>query len=262
MNHTPGQGRGRTIWVVACFVLLWRLAAAVSPYREGALASMTSDTLNTRLGLGAMGILFMACGVYAYARRRNRVVMLFALYACSGGLHWGGPIHFSNPSLEAALFLFYLVASGVLSETFLLHFILLYTGISRKFSDKKWFILYLPALVLGLLGTAILFLPADSARSKTLLGILTVLLGIGLLLALAGMAVLAYRAARPIEGGPPRRDLLWILAAYAMVTLITLLPSYGFADTTWENSTNFAYIIIPLAIACVIVRRGHQPTRT
>ena len=97
MGNEPRRDQAGSILALSAFVLLWRVAAAASPYREGVLATMTEDSLGIRWGLGVMGIVFVACGLYAYAHDRRHMIMIFALSACTGGLHWGGPILSPTP---------------------------------------------------------------------------------------------------------------------------------------------------------------------
>ena len=81
-------------WTSVLFVLAFRIGAALSPYREGALASMTSDSPGVRLGLGGLGLLFLVCSVLSYVRLTSATGRFLALYLLTGSLHWGGPIAF------------------------------------------------------------------------------------------------------------------------------------------------------------------------
>ncbi len=261
MVHEPRHNRaGSTVLALAAFVLLWRVVAAMSPYREGVLATMTEDSLGIRWGLGVMGIMFMACGLYAYAHDRRHMVMIFALYACTGGLHWGGPISVANSTLEAALFLFYFVASDHLGQAFFLHFTLLLTGTSKLIEGRRWLILYLPAALAGVVSLGIIALPMESAASKPLRQSFWLLIASMVVYDLVVLAILVNRAMRPGQNGPSRKDLVVILSAFAIVALVSFLPSFGLTLAAGNDFLNFVYVLIPLAFAFVIVRRAKQRT--
>ncbi|MCZ6696718.1 MAG: hypothetical protein O7A63_09300 [Acidobacteria bacterium] len=258
MVHEPRHVRAGSLLALAAIVLLWRVAAAASPYREGVLATMTEDSLGIRWGLGVMGIVFMGCGLYAYAHDRGHTVMVFALSACTGGLHWGGPISVANSTLEAALFLFYFVVSDHLGQALFLHFTLLFTGTSKLIAGRKWLILYVPAALAGVVSLGIIALPMASAASISLRHIFWLLIAFMVVYDLVVLATLVNRVVRPGQNGPLRKDLVVILGAFAIVALVSFLPTFGLTLAAGNDLLNFIYVLVPLAFAFVIVRNGKQ----
>jgi len=118
--------------------LLWRVLAFVQPSPLVAIA----PTL--RLPMGSLGLLFLACGVWVSARRRNRWTTIFLLYAIGGAVHWGGSIGSVSGDLQLSVLFIYL-AFTALSDGALLHLALVFPS---DMSLPRWAVslLYLPAL--------------------------------------------------------------------------------------------------------------------
>ena len=257
-SRQPWHDRIGLVLTLSAFVLLWRIAAAMSPYREGVLGSMNDDSNGVRLGLGLMGLLIVACGLYAYGKVRTPVVLLFALSACAGGLHWGGPIGVADSILETALFLFYFVASSLLGQALFLHFTLLFTGSAALIKGRRWLLLYLPTAMAAVVSVGIIALPMESAASKTLRQIFWLLVTSAILYDLAVLATLVTRVVRPRLGWPSRRQIALILGAFGVVGVVTLLPDLGLSVPISGDALSFVHILIPLACAVAIVKSDRR----
>lgn len=130
------EARTHSGWVLAgaTAVLLWRAAAWRWPSKFIDLPD------GLRLPIGLLGVLFVACGVWAWWARPGRRTRVFLLYGLGGGVHWGGAI--DAPGAELSLLMVYL-ATSALGEAALLHLALIYPRGARF---GRWRLaLYAPA---------------------------------------------------------------------------------------------------------------------
>ena len=218
---------------------------------------MTSDPTEVRLMLGGVGLVFVACGLFVHSLRRDRPALYFALYALAAGLHWGGPIATSVPTLETGLFLFYLVASDLVGVAFLVQFALHFTSTWTSRSGRWRRLLYLPALLAGLLSLGLLVGSEGGPLYRALLSVLPVAFLSSTLLSVLFLAVLLHRAWRPAAGGPSRRRLILLSGSFVLASLPSLL---GAVDIY-----NLSFLLEPLVLTYVLLRpdvpeRSHGAT--
>jgi len=71
------------------------------------------------LPLGALGLVFLACGVWAWRRRPSALTRVFLVYGVGGAVHWGGAVGAPNPPLEAVLLAVYVAATAFGDGAFL-----------------------------------------------------------------------------------------------------------------------------------------------
>ena len=155
-------------------------------------------------------------------------------------------------------------ASDHLGQGLFLHFTLHLTGTTKLFEGRKWLILYLPAALAGVLSLGIVALPMESAISKLLRQGFWLLIAFMMVYDLLVLATLVNRAVRPRQDGPSRKDLVLILSAFAVVALVSFLPSVGLTPQGGDDFVNFVYVLIPLAYTVVIVKyaKRHPSSHT
>ncbi|HXV75732.1 MAG TPA: hypothetical protein VD788_05380 [Candidatus Polarisedimenticolaceae bacterium] len=133
------------LWIGACTVVSWRLLALARPHPAA------EDPAVVRLALAGLGLLFVACGMWAWHRRPGVPTRLFALYGLASGLHWGGPLGIGTSDLQTFELVFYVVASSVLGGTLLLHLALVFPRrLPPSTLAGAMAVLYAPATIGGL----------------------------------------------------------------------------------------------------------------
>ena len=121
--------------------------------------------------LAAAGIVHLVCGLYVLHHRPGRASQLFACFCICFGLHWGGPLELATGPLRTTLLLFYLLISGVLGATLLLHFALVFPRGWRAGTSLVFLrILYLPMVVATVLGVPAVVSPSESGLRTTARG--------------------------------------------------------------------------------------------
>ena len=249
----------RRLYLFAAFVVLWRLAAALWPYRDGAMGTMSDET-GIRLVLALMGLVFVGCGLLAHHRVPVLSSRIFAFSALAGGLHWGGPIEITDPTMETALVLFYLTASSVLEQAFLLHFALLFTSAWAMASWRTTrVLLYLPTVTAGIASVAITAFPAGgsvSDLSKMVLG-----LALGLPYAVLALILLLVRSARAGRQNRQSMGLTVMSAGIVIGALPYALITAGVPLPGGDQIYNLFFVLTPLAMTYAICKTGSRAAK-
>lgn len=242
MNHPPSvkKARDHIGWILAAAaaVLLWRAAALRWP------SSFIVLPDELRLPIGLLGVLFVACGVWAWWVRPGRWTQVFLLYGLGGGVHWGGSVGAESEGLALSLLFVYLACS-VLAETALLHLALIYPH-GRPLG--KWWRaeLYAPAAFALLLAAAAGVLPRTLL--ETLIGLL--LLVANLFSVVAGILFLV-RLVRADAAARHAARLPLIVAGLIAGTALSLLGSGGVLPGNPE-AWNLALGIVPICLAVAL----------
>ena len=165
MKDMSRRSAGTAIPIAAFYgaalaVLAWRLAAWAPWVRRPDPDRL--DWIVPSL-LALVGVSFLVCGLVVLRRWPGRASRLFAGFCICYGLHWGGPLEPSAASLRTALLLFYLLISGVLSATLLLHFVLAFPRPWRAGQSPVVLrVLYAPAVVAALFCVIAVVSPSGS----------------------------------------------------------------------------------------------------
>jgi hypothetical protein len=236
-------------WIVAATggVLLWRVAAFFWPSSFIA----TPDPL--RLPFALLGVLFLACGLWAWWMRPDRWTRVFQAYALSGAIHWGGAIGAPHQGLELGLFFTYLgitVAGGAA----LLHLALIYPRGGEL--ARGWRIaLYAPA------GVAVVFALFTWMAPREIIEILVgFLMLVGELFAFGAGGTFLVRLFA--TDGATRRAarLPLIMAALVGSFLVALLGTSGYLPGHSE-AWNLVLGSVPIGLAIALVSSSHAGAR-
>ena len=197
------------------------------------------------LPLSALGLLFLACGLWVRSRSEGRAAAVFFVYALGGAIHWGGAIGSTDPPLELA-WLFVYVAFSALSEGAFLHLAWIYP-LGARLGRLVAGLIYLPAAL------AVVAAPLSPFLSRSLAqALLGGVLLVANLLAVGAALVFVVRLFR--VDGETRRDsrLPLIVAAVLTGGILSLLGSSlpGPADA-WNLATG----LIPLSLALALGKR-------
>lgn len=200
---------------------------------------------NLRLPVALLGILFLACGIYAWSRTRNVWTGTFLIYAVGSVIHWGGSIGVCSGSLETALFFVYL-AFTALADGALLFLALIYpTRMLRGHAMNN--VLYAPALVAFLFAPVSAFLPQDSVEV-----VAGVILLVANLLSLIGGAVFIIRLF--VHDAAVRRAsrLAVVVGIGVTSSLVALLGSSGVFPGQ-PDGWNLILGLFPVTVAFALV---------
>jgi hypothetical protein len=225
-------------------VLIWRALA----YRDPSSVVVIPDEL--RLPMAALGMFFVLCGLTAWLLRPGPATALFCVHGLGAGVHWGGSIGAGSEGPELALFFIYLAATAA-GEAALLHLALIY-GRTRRTGARMVGLLYLPAVLAGLLAPVAPVLP--KAALQPVVGILLLL---ATLSGIAAGVIFIVRLVRA-DAETRRRDGLGIIvAALVLGFAISTLGTEGLLPGGTEVY-NLANALIPLGFLLALVRRAQR----
>lgn len=100
MTRSPADARrdesllppGPVILILLCaIVLLFRTAAWLNP------SSVVDIPQALRLPTAALGVLYLACSVWAWRSNPSALTRVFLMYGIGGAVHWGGTIAAEEP---------------------------------------------------------------------------------------------------------------------------------------------------------------------
>ena len=228
-------------WVVApvLVVLLWRIAALVWP------SSLVIIPEELQLPLALLGVLFLACGVWAWWVRPGRWTAIFLIYAIGAGVHWGGTVGPTQAGLELSIFFVYL-AFSVLGEAGLLHLALTFPR-GRSLERGKKFAVYSVAVL------TLLVAPFAGLLSKTVLeqmaGVILIFANLFSLVAGLLFLVSLFR----VDSSTRRAARLPLIVTTMVVT--TIIATLGAEGVLLEQSDawNLAYGLVPISLAIALV---------
>jgi len=247
INETPTPPRSRfaIVLLLSVMVLLFRVAAWFNP------SSVIVIPPALGLHLNLLGMLFLACGVWAWFKKPSRLTRVFLLSSLGGGIHWGGSIASGNQGLETA-FLFFYAGATALGDGAFLDLALHYPRSETRhgFSAKVFYLLG---------GLTLLAVPIAPFLSKQV-----VEAGLGLVILVAFMMTIAggivflvkWFRASPLE----RREyaLTLVVAALVFSTVVDLMAEQGLFPGPPEAWT-LTYALTPLALAWAVTRPAVGP---
>ncbi len=225
------------VQVLLALVLAWRYFTFTTIH---ALGAPPNQTLLTQL-FGVMGILCTLIGTVLHFKVHSYKSLVFALYCCSMGIHWGYFPQFSH-TLQGYLQGAYLLIS-MLMGSFLLHFLL--TFLDKSLSRFSFTLVYLP----GLLGLGLLFF---SLRDPALLPVFQVVeMATVTLYGLVGFVIFFIRY--PKLGGDAKGAAQWIfwgiLIGNGPYLLGEFLPFLHFQDPLGAQPYAFFFLLMIILFA-------------
>lgn len=228
---------GRVLWALAALVVTWRIAAFLTGPRGSA-----------ELARGLLGVAFVAGGLVGFRIAGDAAGALFALYATSAGLHWGGPV--GPPSLEGnpVFTAPYLIVSAA-APAALLAFAVAFDG--RREPSARWLWFLLPA------GVVAMALPVALAAPPPLGAVGRTAVAAGYagssLLALAATVVLATRTF-----GPERQPGAgWALAGLLLGGAAPALLGVALGEGTASYAEPM-HVLIPLLAPAGLATRSRD----
>ena len=245
------QRTSRLYFACVAAVLLWRVAAAVSPYREGVIGSMNEDSLVIRWALGGMGVVFVAFAIWIRTRVGGSPAEWLSVALLTDGLHWGGPIAVPSDTLELALILGYFVLSDLLGVTLLLGFAL-FLSYPKTMKSRFVWSLFLPAVVEGLLSAAIVVSPAESGLRSSLLGVVPLFFTVSMLFGLAAVVFLLLCGVRRQR----IRGAAFAAAAALVASSILSMVAYRFPGS--PDLYNLGFVVVPFALGYLAWREAAE----
>ncbi len=198
------------------------------------------------LPLSGLGVLHLACGVWAWWKRPSSLTRVFLLSGIGGCVHWGGSIAADAPGVEIAFLVFYVAATAMGDGAFL-DFSLRYP---RKLSRRGF-----PAISFYLVAIAALIaVPIapfwGSAVVDTLLGVIIML---SFAMSIAGGVVFLVKWVR--AGRAERRELFLtpIVVVLVVTSGLDLMADQGWLPGAPEAWTLW-YGFVPLVFVWALMR--------
>lgn len=234
-----GHSRRSWIFAVAGGVLLWRVVAFRWP------SSFVSVPDGLRLPLALLGVVFLACGIWAWWARPGRWTTIFLLYGLGGGVHWGGAIGAPQAVLELSLFFAYL-AMTALADAALLHLALIYPRGGPL--ARRWRIaLYAPAAIALFLAVIAGFVPQTVLQT-----IAGVLLLVANLFSLGAGVVFLVRLFS-VDPATRRAARLPLIAAGMVIGSLLALLGAGGVLPGQPEAWNLVLGVIPISLTIALV---------
>ena len=225
------------------------LCAIVLAFRVGAWLRPSEFVVippSFALPLNALGVLYMACGVWAWLSRPSHLTRIFLITALGGGIHWGGSIAAGNAQLEIAFLAFYIAVTAIGDGAFL-DFALRYADTSPRRGFRAWG-LYVLGLVTFIAIPITPFLP-----STTIEALLGAIIMLAFAMSIIGGVVFIVKWFR--ASGETRRELFLspIVAALVLSTAVDLVAEQGILPGPAEAWT-LGYALVPVTMALALTR--------
>ena len=251
MTRSPADARrdesllppGLAILILLCaIVLLFRSAAWLNP------SSAVDIPQSLRLPTGALGVLYLVCGVWAWRSNPSALTRVFLMYGIGGAVHWGGTIAVESQGVETALLVFYMAATAMGDAAFL-DLALRYP---RALNRRRF-----PTVVLYLLAiVTLLAVPvAPFLRARIVEAGLGFVIAVAFMMAIAGGVVFIVQWFRATPAERREYSLTLIVGVLVVTSGIDLLADGGLLPgdpAAWSLMYGFE----PLVLAWALTRRG------
>lgn len=202
--------------------------------------------------LAALGVSFLVAGFFILVRASGLPSRLFAAFCVCGALHWGGPIAFDHVTLEMGFLLFYLLISGTLGETLLLHFALQFTSKTGSISKRLLVAIYFPFILSAGLAFGVFFTSPDSPLQNPFLIVhLIVGTGCGAVVLLLLIISLFRKAGSGIGRGTIALMIAGLLIAWLPEMIVS---SVGGNNEPWL----LTFVAIPIAFSIALTRTSQR----
>lgn len=234
----------RLLWVATFAVVAWRVAALVHPHPANA------DPGLVRNAMAALGIVFLACGLWSFVRSPSWASYLFAWFAITAGLHWGGPVGFGSSEMQNVLLAFYVVVSTGVGMSLFLHLAVAFPtpfAIARKRTVLA--LIYLPTWG----GTVLLGVLLLAPSNGQLLGAVALLFPLDILYSLIALGVWIARAVAAAPSERRERRLTVVVAAMLVGWSPYVIVSNGLSIWPgYEGIFNLPMGLVPIALAAAL----------
>lgn len=238
--ESPINPRPWLVAVACAIVLIFRFAAWRSP------SSYIVIPESMTLPLGAMGVLFLVCGVWVWRSRPTALTRVFLLTGIGGGIHWGGSIAAENTGVQLALITFYVSVTAMGDGAFL-DLALRYPR-DRHRLGRRGLALYSPAALTFLAVPIVPFLPAKTAESVIGLAIL-----VAFAMSILGGVVFVVKWFRATAGERRAQSLTAIVAVLILTSALDLLAENGVLPGIPE-AWSLSYAATPVVLAWALMR--------
>jgi len=230
-------------WLVvfACaIVLIFRFAAWRTP------SSYIVIPESMTLPIGAMGVLFLVCGVWVWLSRPSALTRVFLLTGIGGGIHWGGSIGAESTGVQLALVTFYVSVTAMGDGAFL-DLALRYPNEGRR-PRSRTIAFYLLAILMFLAIPIVPFLPAKTAESVIGLAIL-----VAFAMSILGGVVFIVKWFRATADARRAQSLTAIAAVLILTSVLDLLGDGGVLPGIPE-AWSLSYAATPMVLAWALMR--------
>jgi hypothetical protein len=238
----PAQREPRLALVIllAGIVVTFRVAAYLAPSRFVAIP----DSL--RLPLCALGLLFLACGIWAWRVRPSAATRAFLVYGAGMGIHWGGTVGAASPTVETALLVVYAAATAA-GDGALLDLALRFPR-SEGRPARTASAVYLLALATLLAASVTAFLPRRALEVG-----LGVLFMASLLISITAVIGFIAKWLRATPSDRSETGLTPIVAALLVAGVANLLGDAGVLPGP-PQAWGLPYAFVPLTLAWALTR--------
>jgi len=198
------------------------------------------------LPLGAMGIVFLVCGVWVWRSKPSALTRVFLLTGIGGGIHWGGSIGAESTGVQLALITFYVSVTAMGDGAFLDLALRYPHDGSRPRSRTMAF--YLLAILTFLAIPIVPFLPAKTAESVVGLAIL-----VAFAMSILGGVVFVVKWFRATAGERRAQSLTAIVGVLILTSALDLLAENGVLPGIPE-AWSLSYAATPVVLAWALMR--------
>lgn len=242
-ERDPADGREPAragVLLLAGAVVAFRVAAYVAP------SNVVAIPASLALPMGALGLVFLACGVGAWWVRPSGLTRTFLLYGAGMGLHWGGTV--GGVSLQTDMALLVLYAAATLGADGALLDLALRLGGPTDRPTSAAAAVYVVALTALIMAPAAGFLPQHNLTVG-----LGLAFGASFLISIAAGLVFVTKWVRASPGERHDLGLTAVVTALVVASVANLLgdaevlpgPAHGWA---------LSYALVPLALARSLMR--------
>jgi len=234
-NSITSASQWAIVIALATTVLLFRVAAWQSP------SSYIVIPPSVALPLNALGAFFLACSVWAWARRPTDLTTVFLAYGVGMGVHWGGSIGTESERADIAFLSLYTAATALADGAFLELSLSLPRGTTSHVLRRTPF--YIPAM-LTLLFTPIL----PSLPRATVEGAIGLVIGLSFLMSIAAGVTFVMQWIRATPAARRTHHLTPIVGAIVLAGSLDLLGDSGILPGE-PGFWKVTYGVVPMALA-------------
>jgi hypothetical protein len=249
-DRAPVPTRAFSFVIAAAFaVVVWRATALVLVYSRG------EDPLLIKALLALVGMTFLVCGLLVFWKTPSKASLLFVGFCLCSGLHWGGPLELPPGQLRTGLILLYVLVSGFLGETFLLHLALSFPKVARIAGGKSFIrFLYAPVILATVLAAIYVVSPSETTQGSFFLlhAVVSNLFGV------LALAIFVSHILRAGLTGMQKRYVALMVAGMLTAWVPDLVASAVGVDTEPWTLT-FVALPVSFAIAFFGIEKAQGP---
>ena len=242
-DRDPADGREPAqagVLLLAGAVVAFRVAAYIAP------SNVVAIPASLALPMGALGLVFLACGVGAWWVRPSGLTRTFLVYGVGMGLHWGGTVGGLSPQTDMALLVLY--AAATLGADGALLDLALRLGKQTDRPTSAAAAIYVVALTASIMAPAAGFLPPHTVTVA-----LGSAFGASFLISIVAGLIFVAKWVRASPGERHDLGLTAVVTALVVASVANLLGDAGVLPGP-AHAWALSYALVPLALARSFVR--------